>query len=302
MELLKLLAMLVILALLSRQLFNRMKDRYLYPAIRTQTHHRIDHAIEERILSHRFGMEIEVSPFEVETVDGEMLHGVIIRNHDSPRCLLFSHGNGSQVATQYEFVSSLAGLGSVVWYDYRGYGESSGAPNEYGLLADIAAVWKYLLDHQRFMADQITLFGHSLGAAVSVWLASVLVDPPASLIMAAGFNRLVRQIGDLYGPVVARLSDDEFPSEEYLRRIGDRFPVLVLHNEDDEYISYDHHRRLLEANPSAIHRPIRGTHGFIETDHELLETLRRFLDGESLAESNVHRSEDSVSIDRRLEV
>ena len=69
---------------------------------------------------------------------------------------------------------------NVFAVDYRGFGLSSGSPNEKGLQADARTAWDYLCSCIAEMApekrpeSQIGLFGHSLGGCIATELASGL--------------------------------------------------------------------------------------------------------------------------------
>ena len=69
--------------------------------------------------------------------DGVKLHGWLIPGR-SPTTLLYSHGNGGNMAGRVTIARMLVdrlGVG-VFMYDYRGYGRSEGAPSEAGLVSD----------------------------------------------------------------------------------------------------------------------------------------------------------------------
>ena len=57
-------------------------------------------------------------------------------------------------------------------FDYRGFGESEGSPEEQGLYADAMASYRYLTDSLGVPPEQIVIFGHSLGSGVAVELAT----------------------------------------------------------------------------------------------------------------------------------
>lgn len=58
---------------------------------------------------------------------------------------------------------------SVVSFDYRGFGDSSGTPSEGGLVDDALRVWKWI--RTRRPAAVGIIYGHSLGTGVAVQLA-----------------------------------------------------------------------------------------------------------------------------------
>ncbi len=72
------------------------------------------------------------------TPDGERIHAWFLPAHGEARgALLFSHGNAGTIEDRLDlarfFVEAQV---SVLLYDYRGYGRSSGSPSEAGTYAD----------------------------------------------------------------------------------------------------------------------------------------------------------------------
>ncbi|GIY99497.1 hypothetical protein CEXT_698021 [Caerostris extrusa] len=88
--------------------------------------------------------------------------------------ILYSHGNAVDVGLIHRLCVDLSQITGcdVVTYDYSGYGQSTGSPSEKNLYADIKAAWDYTLTFQEPDPSLIILYGHSLGAAATIDLAS----------------------------------------------------------------------------------------------------------------------------------
>lgn len=176
--------------------------------------------------------------------------------------LLICHGNAgniSEAGRPYHY-AGLRGLGlSLFAFDYRGYGESEGAPTEQGLYRDAEAAYRYLRDTLDIPPERIVLFGHSLGAAVAVELATRV--PAAGLVLDGALTSVVERAQELFPYAPVRwLAANRYPSIE---RIGSlRLPKLFLHARDDEVVPIAHGRRLFEAAaPPKRFVELRGTHG-----------------------------------------
>lgn len=165
----------------------------------------------------------------------------------SDRWLLICHGNLGNVgyAQRPEFYASMRDLGvNLFAFDYRGFGESSGSPDEAGVYADATASYEYLTRTLRVPPERLVLFGHSLGSGVAIELASRV--PAAGLIVEGAYTSIVDRGQELYPLLPVRLiATQRFPSLERIRTID--MPKLFLHSPEDAVIPYAHGRRLFEA-------------------------------------------------------
>jgi hypothetical protein len=137
-----------------------------------------------------------------------------------------------------------AGL-DVLLFDPRGYGRSTGRPDEQGLYRDARAARAALLREPGLDPGRILYVGESLGGAVALELA--LEHPPSGLVLQSTFTG-VRGMASLHYPFVpARLVPDAFPSLDRIRGLG--APLLVLHGDRDEIVPVEQGRALFEAAP-----------------------------------------------------
>ena len=64
----------------------------------------------------------------------------------------------------------------VLAFDYRGFGNSSGSPNERGLIDDAIAVVRWAMDEARVPPENIVLVAQSLGTALAAAAADHFVN------------------------------------------------------------------------------------------------------------------------------
>ena len=197
--------------------------------------------------------ELGLAPERVTfaSADGVRLVAWVIRApHDSAgRWLLICHGNGgnlSEAGRPFHY-AGLRALGlNLLAFDYRGYGESGGVPSEPGLYRDADAAWRYLIDTLRVPPDRIVLFGHSLGSAVAIELATRV--PAAGLILDGALSSVIERAQEAYPYVPVRwIARSRYPSLERIGRLT--LPKLFLHARADEVIPLAHGRRLYDAAP-----------------------------------------------------
>jgi len=190
---------------------------------------------------------LKYSELALPTQDGETLHGWAVEppEPEGPMWVLHCHGNGANIAARLGTLHMLAGCGvGVVFFDYRGYGKSTGAARqEADLLADAEAAYRYLAD-RGIPPDRIVIFGESLGGGVASALAER--HPPRGLILQSTFTSVVDRASQLYPYLPVRwLSRFRLDT---LGRIGKlACPKLILHSPGDEVIPYAHGRKLFEA-------------------------------------------------------
>ena len=182
---------------------------------------------------------------ELATEDGEGLHGWWIAGRKpSLGHLLFCHGNAGNIGDRVRHAALLTAAGfDVLLFDYRGYGRSSGSPDEQGTYHDAHAALGALLGRPGVDRDRVFYLGESLGGAVALALA--VERPPRGLILQSTFTS-IRDVARAHYPFIPTvLIPDAYPS---LRLIaGLTAPVLVLHADRDEIVPLAHGRALFEA-------------------------------------------------------
>jgi hypothetical protein len=199
----------------------------------------------------RFGTSFEATT--IETSDGERLRAWRIRA-DAPHALVvYFHGNGGNLSVWAPILSDIARRGySVVAFDYRGYGLSTGSPSERGLYRDVDAVIAYA-SRLRTPPVPLVYWGRSLGTAMAAYASTR--QRPDGLILEAGFpdaRSLVRA-----SPLLALLSffsAYRFPTAEFANQ--GRVPALVMHGTADSVIPF--------ALGRALHERLSGPKTFVE--------------------------------------
>ena len=212
--------------------------------------------------------EIKATPrdigrgFEVLTLttrDDEQLDAWFIPADPARGVVLFCHGNAGNISHRLVSIQLFNELGlSVLIFDYRGYGQSTGKPTENGTYRDADAAWHYLVEQRGIPAERIILFGRSLGASIAADLATR--QNAAGLILESGFTSVPDIAAKLYPWLPVRwFSRYQYDTRKKLANIHS--PVLIAHSRDDEIISYSNGERLFEAaNEPKQFLPLRGGH------------------------------------------
>lgn len=191
----------------------------------------------------KIGLAFE--PLKLKTADGETLDAWYIPSPGARRTLLYLHGNGGNIAHRFDPIGVFHQLGlNVLIFDYRGYGASTGKPDEAGTYADAEAAWNYLTRVRGAQPGEIVLFGESLGGAIAAWLAAH--QRPAGLILYASLTSvqdMARELFPLYpSRLLVRYRYDTLGS-----LAGIACPLLIMHSAEDEIIPFSHGKALFEA-------------------------------------------------------
>ncbi len=198
------------------------------------------------------------APFEdvrFTAADGTKLHGWYTPPADPEGpVLLWAHGNAGNLSHRADNIAAIrreTGAG-VFLFDYRGYGQSEGKPDEEGLYADGRAAYAWL--RERVPPDRIFLFGRSLGASVALKLASEGAQA-RGLILESPFESLV-SMGKKVLPFlpVSWLVRQKFDNAAMIPTV--KMPVFVLHGDADEIVPFAQGQKVfaLAPEPKRFHR------------------------------------------------
>jgi len=153
--------------------------------------------------------------------------------------LLFFHGNG-EIASDYDTIGPVYnsyGISFLV-VDYRGYGQSTGAPTASNLLSDSHTIFRevcaWLREQNR--TGLLMIMGRSLGSAPALEVASTYQDEISALILDSGFARTVPLL-DRLGVATKTLGISEADGCTNFGKIRDiGKPTLIIHGQNDEII------------------------------------------------------------------
>jgi fermentation-respiration switch protein FrsA (DUF1100 family) len=146
--------------------------------------------------------------------------------------VLYFHGNGGALRYRVaRFRAVIADGNGLIALSYRGYGGSTGAPTEAGLIADAEAAYAFAA--ARYPAERIVLWGESLGSGVAVALAT---GHTVGRIVLEGSFTSAADVGAraYYFLPVRLLMKDQFRSD--LRIANVTAPLLFLHGVRDRVV------------------------------------------------------------------
>jgi len=206
-----------------------------------------------------WGLEYEDVTFQ--TSDGVLLNGWYIPHHSSKQVLLFFHGNAGNISHRRDSVEIFHRLGlNIFIVDYRGYGKSQGKPGEQGLYLDAGAAWHYLSKERGYSADNILIFGRSLGGAVAADLATRV--PARGLLLESTFSS-AKDFARSVFPLLSHLLLMRYDFNSAMKVSKVDYPVLVLHSPDDEIMPFLLGKKVYQsANQPKRFVEMKGDHNY----------------------------------------
>jgi pimeloyl-ACP methyl ester carboxylesterase len=196
------------------------------------------------------GMQDVWISFQSEVTGNEAkLHGLWLpadQHPDDGPVLLYLHGARWNVTGSAPRIRRMQQLGfSVLAIDYRGFGKSTpGLPSEDMAYEDARAAWRWLAQHHGQRARYV--FGHSLGGAIAIDLASQVQDE-RGVIVEGTFTSIPDVASSMkwgwlpLGPLITQ----RFESVNKVAKL--QSPLLVVHGAEDALIRSELGQRLYEA-------------------------------------------------------
>lgn len=228
-----------------------------------------------------FGVAVEDCFFTTE--DGVKLHAWYVPRADARHTLLWFHGNAGNISHRLDHLKMLWDRvpAHILIVGYRGYGRSEGSPDEPGLSLDAQAAYDFLVSQKRLTANQVVVYGQSLGGAVAVDLA--LARPVAGLIIESSFTSAKDMAKRLSFLPLHYFLSVAFDSVTKIKRL--HCPVLIMHGTEDEVVPFELGQRLFAAAnepkefypiPGATHNDpyLVGGEAYYAKIREFLESLK----------------------------
>ncbi|MGD0420065.1 MAG: alpha/beta hydrolase [Xanthobacteraceae bacterium] len=219
----------------------------------------------------------EAQEVSLTAADGVRIIAWYAPPRDDKPMILYFHGNGGALRYRVDRFRKIIGDGiGLVAIEYRGYGGSNGSPSETGLIADGEAAYAFAA--ARYQAQQLVLWGESLGSGVAVALAAE--KSVGRVILEAPFTSAAAVAATRYWYLPVRLlMKDQYRSDERIGKVT--APVLILHGMHDHVVPFAMGERMFELTkvPKHIVRFIDGDHEDLDANGAL-HAVGRFLAGE----------------------
>ncbi|KAL5991246.1 hypothetical protein ACLOJK_012153 [Asimina triloba] len=190
-----------------------------------------------------------------------------------------------------------------LWYDYSGYGQSSGKPSEQNTYADIEAAYKCLEENYGTKEEDVILYGQSVGSGPTLDLAARLPQLRAVVL----HSPILSGLRVMY-PVKRTYWFDIYKNIDKIPLVN--CPVLVIHDSlhypgtSDEVVDCSHGKQLWDLCKEK-YEPLwlkGGNHCDLELYPEYIRHLKKFISTVEKSPSQRHssrRSTDRMEPSRR---
>ena len=200
---------------------------------------------------------LEWRDVNLNTPDGQLLHGWFFSAAQGNPVILFCHGNAGNISHRLDYIQRLVGMEfNVFIFDYRGYGRSSGKPSEKGLYIDALCAYDYLANNEKIKPEDIILLGRSLGAAAAIETATK--RDARSLVVESGFLSVRHMAGHMgLFSLISPLLPSNYNNLEKIKNIT--IPKLIIHGDRDEVVPFSMGQGLFtEAHEPKYFHPVKG--------------------------------------------
>lgn len=171
----------------------------------------------------------------LKTKQQGQIHGLWFRRPTPSKGLvLYFHGNKGSVRRWGHLYHFFFRHGYDYFVcDYRGYGKSRGKRTEQTMHEDAYACYQWALNH--YPAEDITIFGRSIGSAFATRLASRV--PCKQLILETPFSSM-RRLFYGYFPFLPRLFWFKYRFQNFRQFDSIQVPITIFQGTEDLIIPY----------------------------------------------------------------
>jgi esterase/lipase len=217
--------------------------------------------------------------------ENEKYHGWYIQGNyknsiSQNKCILFFHGNAGNISFRMNYIEKFSELGfSLLFFDYPGFGLSTGISNEKICIKCSEKFYKFLINEKKFLNKDIIFYGESIGGSIASSLANICNIK--YLIIQSTFTDIKEIIKNIVSYNLSIMNNIGFETLENLKlrnklnKLDKKMKTMIIHSNDDELIDIKHANFLSEyADKLYI---CSGSHSNLNIDSDFIFNLLSFI-------------------------
>jgi alpha-beta hydrolase superfamily lysophospholipase len=223
---------------------------------------------------YQYRFEEQFEEFFLPTSDGEKINTLYFKSkttsNGAPKgIVLYFHGNADNLQRWGKHAADFTSRNyDFALIDYRGFGKSTGTINENAMYKDAQLLYNWAL--QKYPAQQIVIYGRSLGTAVASGLAAQVAAK--ALILETPFYN-IKSVFDTQVPFLKMPFEMhyQFPTDAFVQKV--KYPIHIIHGTKDEIVPY--------KCAILLKNVIKSTDEFITIEggkHKNLNTFQQYYD------------------------
>lgn len=220
---------------------------------------------------HIFEEPFEEMYFSPET--NTEINGILFRAKNSKGLVFYNHGNADNLQRWGRHAKDFTELGyDVFFYDFRGFGKSSGKFSEKEILND--AVFLFDQIAKKYPPKKVIIYGRSLGTGVATFVAKN--RKADALILETPYYNMA-DVGKSWLPFIPfeKILKYKFPTNEWIKDVN--MPIAIFHGTADIVVPYSSGEKLSKAIESKLITIENGGHKNLEEFEKYHEELRKIL-------------------------
>lgn len=221
---------------------------------------------------YKFDEPFEEVNFSPET--NTEINGLLFTAKNSKGLVLYNHGNADNLQRWGRHAADFTKLGyDVFFYDYRGFGKSSGKFSEKEILND--AVFLFDVIVKEYPDKKVIIYGRSLGTGMATFIAKN--RKADALILETPYYNMA-DIGKSWLPFVPfeKILKYKFQTNEWIKDV--KMPAAIFHGTSDFVVPYKSGLKLSKTAPCKLITIEGGGHKNLATFPKYHAELKKILE------------------------
>lgn len=216
---------------------------------------------------------------ETDKYHGWFIQGNYKNSITKNKCILFFHGNAGNISFRLNYAEKLCELGfSLLFFDYPGFGMSTGIPNEKLCIKSGELFYKYLINDKKFAITDVIFYGESIGGAIASSVANIY--NVKYLILQSTFTDIKEIIKNIisfniFMDIIGFETLKNLKIRHKLNKINKKMKTMIIHSNDDELIDNSHADNLATFSDKLY--MCSGSHSNLNIDADFIFNLLSFV-------------------------